>query len=1150
MKFDRLRISGFKSFVDPTELLIPPGMTGVVGPNGCGKSNLLEALRWVMGETSYKNLRGSGMEDVIFSGSADRPARNSAQVTVTLDNSARQAPAQFNADDVLEVSRRIERDAGSAYHINGRDARARDVQMLFADASTGAHSIALVRQGQIGEIISAKPQARRRILEEAAGISGLHHRRHEAELRLRAAEQNLERLDDVVGEIENQLAALKRQARQATRYRRIADTIRKAEALLAHLKWAEATAQLNAAEAEARSAATQVEELTRSAAIAAHAELQSAETLPAFRDAEAQAAAGLRRLENEDRSLAAEAKRAEERQSDLEAEIERIAHDLEREAQLLDDNAAEVKALADEETALRAAIDNEAGAGDKARKAATAARTRLEASERELAERTAALAELRASGANLDARVRELTDRAQRIESELQSVTQQIEAIDARDAPDLAQTERELARATGEIARAEAEAAAAEAALSAARATETASRETATEAAGRADRLAAEAAALVRLAEEDGAGDRRLFDLITVTSGYEQALVAALGDDLEASTTGDGVIAWRALPPLPGDSALPRGVDALSGFVKAPAALDRRLALVGVIGGDTDGDTLQAQLGPGGRLVNRAGDLWRWDGYVARAGAPTAASRRLKARNRLAEIRDSLRHASAQKDRTAEALGQVQAAAKAAEAAEHQARGQWREAGKAADRARAARDAQERATRASREKRIALVEARGRIGRDLEDAATALAAARTASDGQPDLDAFETEMAPLQTRVGEERRALAEAETRAGSLAREAESRAARLKRIGTEIDRWRTRAHAATAQRRTLETRETEIKAILAELSRLPAEIAEKRSLLANTIATAERRRQEAADTLAKAETGLTELQKTARGLEASLAETREALARAEARHEAATERHGSAVAAIKDTLSVQPDGALTIAGYSAGDALPDAAKTEADLARMNGDRERLGAVNLRAEDEASEQGERLDTLRAERQDLEKAIARLRQGINSLNAKARLRLLEAFEKVNGHFRDLFGQLFGGGTAELKLTEADDLLDAGLQIVAQPPGKKPQVLTLLSGGEQALTAIALILAVFRTNPSPICVLDEVDAPLDDANVERFCNVIEILAHQTDTRFLVITHHAYTMAQMDRLFGVTMAENGVSQLVSVDLDTAHRYREAG
>ena len=337
MKFDRLRLSGFKSFVDPVDLDILPGMTGIVGPNGCGKSNLLEALRWVMGETSYKSMRGSGMEDVIFSGTNTRPSRNHAEVLLTLDNSARMATAEFNDTDALEVVRRIERDAGSAYRINGRDVRARDVQLMFADASTGARSNSLVKQGQIGEIINSKPEARRRILEEAAGISGLHSRRHEAELRLRGAEGNLEKLEETINNLQTQLRQLKRQARQATRYKNISGQIREVEALSLHLRWQQAVDMVAESESLLMSARKAVSEAGTAAASASTAQSEAQASLPQLRDDEAGAAAGLRRLTLEQESLDAEATRAAQMIARLEEQITIIHQDMEREKQVLAD---------------------------------------------------------------------------------------------------------------------------------------------------------------------------------------------------------------------------------------------------------------------------------------------------------------------------------------------------------------------------------------------------------------------------------------------------------------------------------------------------------------------------------------------------------------------------------------------------------------------------------------------------------------------------------------------------------------------------------------------------------------------------------------------------------------------------------------------
>ena len=375
MKFNRLRLLGFKSFVEPSEFVIERGLTGVVGPNGCGKSNLVEALRWVMGESSYKNMRASGMDDVIFSGSATRPSRNTAEVTLFLDNADRTAPAAFNDADELQVSRRIERDAGSVYRINGKEARARDVQLLFADQSTGARSPSMVGQGRIGELIQAKPQARRALLEEAAGISGLHSRRHEAELRLRAAEQNLERLDDVVGELETQIDSLKRQARQATRFKNLSSEIREAEATLLHLRWTLAKAHEAEAKSALATATTLVGERASAQMNAARDQAVNAQRLPELRDAEAAAAAAYQRLSIARAQLEEEAGRIRARQAELDKRIAQLDADIAREQQMLNDNADVLERLADEEAGLSAENAASAGSEDHMRAAVAEATT-------------------------------------------------------------------------------------------------------------------------------------------------------------------------------------------------------------------------------------------------------------------------------------------------------------------------------------------------------------------------------------------------------------------------------------------------------------------------------------------------------------------------------------------------------------------------------------------------------------------------------------------------------------------------------------------------------------------------------------------------------------------------------------------------------
>ena len=1152
MKFTRLRVLGFKSFVEPTEFPIEPGLTGVVGPNGCGKSNLVEALRWVMGESSYKAMRASGMDDVIFQGSGNRPARNTAEVSLAVDNADHVAPAAFNDADLLEVTRRIEREAGSIYRINGRDVRARDVQLLFADASTGAHSPAIVGQGKIGELIAAKPVDRRSLLEEAAGIAGLHNRRHEAELRLKGAEQNLARLDDVISEIEQQLDGLKRQARQAVRYRNLSGAIRQAEATVLHLRALAAGEALGEAEAALAAATGEANERAGQQAEAGRAQAEAGARLPDLRDAAARAAAAAQRI-----TLAAEALNAEEgrirnRLAELDRRLAQLADDIGREERMVADNAAIIARLNEEEQELEAAnaamSERQATAASRRRSAETA----VGESEKKLAELTGQHAEVTALRGQYERTVREATERAARLGGEIEAVRGELAALDgAGSAGAAVAVERQAVEAAeAGTGTAEAAANAADERVARAREARNGAREQLTAADHALSKLETEAATLSAiLATNAPDGHTPVIDAVTVDAGFEAALGAAFGDDLDAATDDDAPARWRQTEATADDAPLPEGIASLAAHVRAPAVLARRLALTGLVD-RAAGARLQDLLKPGQRLVSREGDLWRWDGYVAQADAPRAAAQRLKSRNRLSELEADIAPARATVETGRAALERAETDLRQASEAERQARDSLSGARKALDAARRALTDAEREESRIAAKRSGLDEALARLTASLAETEAAGAEARAGLANAADPQALATALAAERERVNEDRTVLAEARAAVESLAREADLRSGRLAAIAVERQTWNERAANAQNQIATLSERrgesETERQALAVE----PAKIEEKRKALLSEASAAETARAEAADALASGESILAEADRIARLALDALAEAREQRGRAEERVVAARERVGEVAERISEALNCAPDEVFAETGLKPGAALPELGDVEARLERYRNERERLGAVNLRAEAEAAELAERRDALTGERDDLIAAIHRLRQGISSLNREGRERLIAAFDTVNAHFKRLFTHLFGGGTAELQLTDSDDPLEAGLEIVARPPGKKPQIMTLLSGGEQALTALSLIFAVFLTNPAPICVLDEVDAPLDDANVVRFCNLLEEMARSTDTRFITVTHNPITMARMNRLFGVTMAERGVSQLVSVDLETAESFREAG
>jgi chromosome segregation protein len=1131
LEFRRLRLAGFKSFVEPVDLLIEPGLTGVVGPNGCGKSNLLEALRWVMGEGSPKSMRSGGMDDVIFAGTSARPAREFATVTLHLAGSA---------GEEIEVQRRIQRGAGSDYRLNGRDARAQDVRLLFADSATGAHSPAIVGQGRISAIIAAKPAERRQLLEEAAGIAGLAVRRREAEIRLRAAEANVTRLDDVIRGLETQANTLRRQAKSAERYRSLSDRIRHGEAALIHARWHTAVALSERARKAAVAAETLAAERTRLAAQLTAEAADANAGLPALRQAEAEAAAAAQALRQRRALLDAEAQELARRDAALAASIASIDRDAARETALADDAAVAGERLAGEDAALAERL------------AALAAERPALAERQSLAEAAAlaaetALSDAMAAHAAAAAAARAATDaaaaataRAARAEAEAKNLAERLARL--APAPDLEPFRAAVASCQADVAACETGVADAEAARPAA---ETARSEAAAAlAAARATlaSLEAEAQALARrLAADQGKGPR-IADQLVVAAGYEAALAAALGEDMEAGPASSTAPRRFAGSVAADDPALPAGVVPLAGQVQAPPELARRLAQTGVV--DTAPDAqLLTTLKPGQRLVSRDGKLWRWDGLVDAGGRTDAAAARLRARRRAAELEAERQAAAGTVEKASATLRDAEAAAAAIAAAE-----------------RAARQARDAAARLLTEARGRLAQAETAAARAAgeesslktsaaqaeADRARLVAEAETARAAVPAADALTGLSAALAAaRTGNDtaRTALATARAAVDTAGRDADSAARRRTAIQAEQGDWQRRIAASAGQRSELANRREAAEDERAGLAARTRAIAADLAGLASTTQTADAARAAAADRLAAAESALNAVSARARAADADVGEARElrATARAEAEHQDAARLDLERLCG--ERFQCPPP--LLPGRFGFGIEPGDPAALAESLDALTAERDRLGPVNLRADIELKELEEQALLTASEKAELDTAIARLRGSIGSLNREGRQRLQAAFTAVDGHFRTLFSDLFGGGEAQLALIESDDPLEAGLEIMAQPPGKKLQSLTLLSGGEQALTATALIFALFLSNPAPICVLDEVDAPLDDANVERFCDLLDRMAAETATRFLIVTHNAVSMSRMHRLFGVTMGEPGVSQLVSVDLQTAER-----
>ena len=1138
MRFRRLKLSGFKSFVEPAELRIEPGLTGIVGPNGCGKSNLLEAIRWVMGEASPKSLRGGGMEDVIFAGTTSRPARDFAEVSLLIE---RPDTVDGALTGESEVTRRIERGAGSAYRLDGRDVRAKDVALLFADAATGAHSPALVSQGRIGAVIAAKPVERRLLLEEAAGISGLHARRKDAEQKLRATEANLVRLDELLGDQELRASQLRRQARAAERYRALSSKVRTADARLVYARWHEADRAAAAAAAEAETAAADVARLQAEVQVAQELLAQAARVMAERREAAVAAREAGRTLAHQLATVRARRDTVVRRLAELDRQIAAIAADTEREQALQADAARALDALEVERTTIEARLADAETIATRIAADLTAAEQLSREAEAELAGLLAKQAAMRAERRVAEAAIEAARTQAVRVRAEGERLAEQVAGLGDGVAERAAIVTAQMDVATAAAALAEAEQALAEA-------------ETGREAAaiardaGESEVAGARAALSAATAERDALaralahGGGAALGELAADPGYERALAAALGDDIEAVIGSEGARRWEGSAVAADDPPLGPGLDKLLDHVAAPAALQRRLAQVGVVEADTG-----QSLAVGQRLVTRGGVMRRWDGFVAVGGGAAAAERLLRG-NRLAEIDRTLpgldaalAAAESARDAAAADVHRHRAAAETARAAVTVAERAGRDAVRAGDSATALLDR-------LAAQRSALDERRADLAPLVEAAAAAVTQAEDSLAALADAARLDHEVEAARTTAATAGEAVAQA--RAASATRARETAADRERHAAAARDKGDWRARGLAAEQRLAQTAaramamEEEQEELAEEPERHAADIVTLETdsgaseALQSAAAAAERDAAEAVAIAGQAQADAGE----------AFALARETRAGAGARAEAQVARRQEYAALSGEKFECPPPLLPDRIGFDAA-TLRHPDDERADHERLVAERERIGPVNLVAESELAELEASFTAGQAERDELGQAIARLRGSIGSLNREGRVRLLAAFEQVDQHFRSLFSTLFGGGEAHLELVESDDPLEAGLEIMAQPPGKRLSALTLLSGGEQALTAVALIFALFLTNPAPICVLDEVDAPLDDANVERFCDLLARMSSDTDTRYLIVTHNAVTMSRMDRLYGVTMIERGVSRLVSVDLQSAEQLLAA-
>jgi len=1141
MKFQSVRISGFKSFLEPTEIQMNMGLTGVVGPNGCGKSNIVEAIKWIMGENSARQMRGDGMDDVIFSGTNERPSRNFAEVSIKLDNSEKKAPAIFNHYDEIEITRKIEREKGSVYRVNGKQVRARDIQLIFADNGTGARSSGIVGQGRIAQIIDSNPEDRRVILEEAANIKGLHSRRHEAELKLKGASDNLDRLSDIEQTYKEQLIELEKQGRKAARYRSVGERIRKAEATLFFNLMNNAKKEANDLEIQLKNANENVSQGQIKVAEHIKSQLHLANKIPDLKKDEAEKAATLQTLNITKIKLDEEKSSAQNALQNIINQINLINNDIARESEIKEDAKKSLSTLLTEEKNLKEDSENFSTKITKATDLVKKLRSISDAADDKLSTITSEIYSIKSDKSDLEKRINNLKQKIEVTQNQLANFNIEDDKnrfkLDKEKIINLKKLIQENNQLNDGY----------KVELEKLEKLETRLIEEKNTAVFEFNKVNLEFDSLSTLLGRDTLNSNTLEKTIGNINNLEEAIGSVLGETLLAPILSDdqsteNTTYWRDDFKTISPASLPESVIPIVTKITKSSILDTALKGVGIVNNKEIAFKLQKKLTFGQALTTPSGGLWRWDGFVQPQGVQNSYSERLQQIARLRLLQNKLpsleENQSLSEKRLDECFNNIKKYKDDLSNLQVKLSSLISESNQL--------ELQNTKVESKLLSSEALIkELKNTERMSLEE----LSELEKEFNNSLNLPSLLAEELKVRNNADQSRNELTDAMAAEQQIKSEESFQSRNLIQLGHQKENWKVREEEAKTRLISLEERLKTSQGEKNRLSTLPESFEKKEAELNIKIEEAISNRNIAADQLVKNETSLNDADKQVREAEKVVSTLREEMIKIEALLNLSKAKIQNIEERVFEKLKIKSTELNKFINTKEEDQpIKSIEILEKTLQRLLNERETLGAVNLRAEDEMNEMLNKIEVMSKERVDLEEAIAKLRSGIFELNKEGRQRLKESFEEVNENFKQLFQKLFGGGNAELRLVGNEDPLQAGLEVLASPPGKKMQLLSLLSGGEQALTAISLIFSVFLCNPAPICILDEVDAPLDDTNVGRFCDLLNQIVDETNTYFMVITHHRLTMAKMDRLFGVTMEQKGISKLVSVDLEQASRIRD--